>query len=160
MLRPAQIAEMCAPKILREVEREQPKEEARHFQPENPSDARERAQEASDAAAGCPGNLVSLFPRFPNIARAGDEAGRRGFNDSLGLRTTLGRGSRARLRSLYLALLSPLLGDAPGDAHSNAQSFAKLVRIHPILSLAAPKQNWFPTFVRLPSCSTRASEVR
>ena len=160
MLRPGSVVQVRPPKILREIEREEAEEKPRHFQPENASDARERTQKASDAAAGCTGNLVGLFPRFPNIARAGDEAGRRGFNDSLGLRTTLGRGSRARLRSLYLALLSPLLGDAPGDAHSNAQSFAKLVRIHPILSLAAPKQNWFPTFVRLPSCSTRASEVR
>ena len=146
MLRPAQIAQVRPPKVLREVEREQPEEKARYLQPENAPNAREGTQKASDAAAGRTGNLVGLFPSFPNIARAGDEAGRRGFNDSLGLRTTLGRGSRARLRSLYLALLSPLLGDAPGDAHSNAQSFAKLVRIHPILSLAAPKQNWFPTF--------------
>jgi hypothetical protein len=43
-------------------------------------------------------------------------------------------------------LLGALLGDASGDAHSDAQSLAKLVRIHPLLSLAAPKQNWFPTF--------------
>lgn len=144
MLRPTRIAQVRPPKILREVEREQPEEEARHFQPENTSNAREGTQKASDAAAGCTSNLVCLFLRFPNIARAGDEAGRRGFNDALGLRTTLRR--RRRTRSLYLALLGPLLGDASGDAHSDAQSFAKLVRIHPLLSLAAPKQNWFPTF--------------
>lgn len=144
MLRPAQIAEMCAPKILREVKREQPEEEARHFQPENASDARERTQKASDAAAGCTGNLVSLFPRFSNIARAGDKSTRGGFYDSLGLRAT--RRRRRRTRSLNLALLGPLLGDASGDAYSNAQSLAKLVRIHPLLSLAAPKRNWFPTF--------------
>lgn len=152
MLRSAQIAQVRPPKILREVECEEPEEEARYFQPENAPDARERTQKAPDAAAGSTGNLVSLFPRFPNIARAGDEAGRWGFNDPLGLRTILGRASASRLRrrrrtrSLYLTLLSPLLGDASGDAHSDAQSLAKLVRIHPLLSLAAPKQNWFPTF--------------
>ena len=144
MLRPACVAEMRPPKILREIESEEAEEEAGYFQPENASDARERTQKASNAATGCTGNLVSLFPRLPNIARARDEAGRRGFNDAMWLRTTLRR--RRRTRSLYLALLGPLLGNASGDAHSNAQSFAKLVRIHPLLSLAAPKQNWFPTF--------------
>jgi hypothetical protein len=46
-------------------------------------------------------------------------------------------------------LRGALLGDASGDADSNAQSSAKLIRVHPHLSLASATLNWFLKIVPL-----------
>jgi hypothetical protein len=137
MQRARSVASPGTPKILGKEEREQSEEKASHFQPENATDAPEGPQKPADATAGGAGVPVGFLLRGPNLCRGWHDPRR------ADRRTPSGAGL---LCSLVRSLLGSLLGDASRNAYADAQPLAYLIRIHPLLSVAASKWNWFLTF--------------
>ncbi len=146
MQRAGGVVDPGAPNILGKKKRKEAEKETRDFQPQDAADAAEGAQKAAHTPTGSPCELLGLLLHLANFGRVGHDA-RRG-NRWPSRRATLRRPS-----------LRALLGDAPRHAYADAQSLAQLTRIHPNLSVSAPKWNWFLTICsasELPSTRVRS----
>ena len=126
MQRSGGIVEPRPPHILREEECEQTKKESRNLQPEDAANPAEGPQKTAHSPARSAGEPLRLLLYLADFCRIRHDA-RRG-------RRPPGRGVR-----LLRGSLRALLSDAPGHAYADSQSFAQLARIHPNLSVSAPK---------------------
>jgi hypothetical protein len=138
VLRAGDPAQPGAKDVLCKVEPKEAEEKAGHFKPQDSANATKGAQKASHAPAGGTRQLVriraNLADFFFVIRRRSWPRGRlrHGYNKAL---ASIFSGLRVGFssRSFFGALLS----DASSDAHSDAQFFPKLVRIHPHLKFSS-----------------------
>jgi hypothetical protein len=141
MQRTGSIAQTRSPGVRRKEQPKQPKEKSRNLQPKNSANPSKGPQKPTNATPCSPRVLVCLLLGSQNFLRSWNKPLRRHLDNTFRLvyrasrARSLTRTGRVGSTGSRTRLLAPLLRHPPRDLHPDTQSLAKLVCIHPPLSL-------------------------